>query len=419
MEPAAATDRSARAATIDAAQSAEIYDALVIGGGPAGSALAALLARAGRRVALCERDNFPRDKLCGEFLSGESRRLLAELGCLGELEALRPAAIRAFHFSAPSGAICRAALPSPALGISRRALDDVLLRHAARSGAAVLQGVQARGVEALAPTGSRPLEYRVDLRSQVRAAATDRLTAGLVVAAHGRRARLDAELGRSFLRRTHPHVGLKRHHRPRSGAAGKRLASELDGAIEIHAFRGGYCGISFVESGVVNVCMLVGEPFLASLASSRWADVREALCRANLRLAERLDALEPSEDSVHAVAGIPFSFKERSSEGILFVGDAAGMIAPFCGDGQAMALRSAQLLAELILAAPIQLRDADSRALARRWEKCWRREFGLRMRVGRLLQPLLVGGWTTDAALRFAALTPAIPSWIARATRGA
>ena len=419
MEVSGQPDRSPRIAMHGASQITERYDTVLIGGGPAGSALAARLAQAGRRVALCERDRFPRDKLCGEFLSGESRRVLGELGCLAELDALHPAVIRACRFTSPSGAVCGANLPSPALGISRRVLDDVLLRHAARSGAVVLQGAHVRRVEMSAAKGSSPLECRVYFRPQPGAHAANPLTAGLIVAAHGRRAQLDRELGRAFMRCAHPYVGLKRHHRPRASAAGERLATELDGFVEVHAFHGGYCGMSFVESGVVNVCMLVTESFLADLPSSRWENVRDGLCCANPRLAERLAALEPNEEAVHAVAGIPFSIKERSSGPVFFVGDAAGMIAPFCGDGQAMALRSALLLGDLILQTPTPLCDDDCRVLARRWEARWQREFGFRMRLGRWLQPLLMRGGAADAALRLATLAPKIPDWIARATRGA
>ena len=154
------------------------------------------------------------------------------------------------------------------------------------------------------------------------------------------------------------------------------------------------------------------------MPSSRWDDVCDALCRASPRLADRLGGLEPSEEAVHAVAGVPFSFKERASDSILFVGDAAGMIAPFCGDGQAMAVRSAMLLAELILDGPRCLSSEDRSALARRWERRWRREFGIRMRLGRWLQPLLLRGWTGNAAVALARRLPWLPRWIAHATRG-
>jgi flavin-dependent dehydrogenase len=393
------------------------YDALVIGAGPAGSALGALLARAGMRVALCEREPAPRDKLCGEFLSGESRALLGELGCLDELEALRPAPIRAFRFTAPSGAELRGRLPSEALGVSRRALDEVLLRAAARAGASVMRGIEVREVAPQAARADEPLEFRVALQRRG-SAASERAAAGLVIAAHGRRARLDRTLGRSFVRGAHSQLAFKRHHRPREGAAGRRALASLDGVVEVHAFEGGYCGMSRVEGGRVNVCTLVDEPFLGALPSPRWDDLREGLCDASARLAQRLEALEPSEPGVHAVARIPLSAKERSARSILFVGDSAGMIAPFCGDGQAMALRSAQLLAELIARAPHPITGLDAGALAQHWERRWRREFGLRVRLGRWLQPLLMHGGAADAALRIASLAPPLARWLARSTRG-
>jgi 2-polyprenyl-6-methoxyphenol hydroxylase-like FAD-dependent oxidoreductase len=58
----------------------DLYDAIVIGGGPAGSTVASLLARGGWRVALAERKEFPRRKVCGEYFSGANWPLLQRLG---------------------------------------------------------------------------------------------------------------------------------------------------------------------------------------------------------------------------------------------------------------------------------------------------------------------------------------------------
>jgi flavin-dependent dehydrogenase len=396
-------------------------DVAVIGGGPAGSSLAIPLALAGRRVVLCERDRFPRDKLCGEFLSGESRNLLDRLGCMDKLEGLEPAVIHKARFTAPCGAICEVDLPAPAIGISRRALDEILIRHAASSGVTVLEGVQVRSVgpwEADSSGSPDQMVSSVELRVAGRE-GSERLQARLVVGAHGRRTSLDRTLGRAFVQRRHPHVGFKRHHRPIPGKVGERFRDALDGFVEVHTFDGGYCGLSHVEAGVVNVCMLVTESFLRGLSSTGWDDVCAALCRANPHLAKRLDALEPTEAAVHTVAGVPFSPKERVSGSVLFVGDAAGMIAPFCGDGQAMAFRSARLLTELILDFGARLTPAEHRALARRWERRWRKEFGLRMRLGRWLQPIFLRGTTANIAVRVARRLPVLTRRLVRATRGA
>jgi hypothetical protein len=76
------------------------------------------------------------------------------------------------------------------------------------------------------------------------------------------------------------------------------------------------------------------------------------------------------------------------------------------------------LLSELILNGPRDLSREDAAALARRWEQRWRREFGIRMRLGRWLQPLLLRGWTGNVAVELARRLPVLPRWIAHATRG-
>ena len=111
-----------------------LCDVAIAGGGPAGSALAIHLARAGRRVMLFERDRFPRDKLCGEFLSPEARALLLELGCLDEVLASGAVPIRRARFTSVRGRILEFPLPGEGLGISRAALDGILFRQAAASG---------------------------------------------------------------------------------------------------------------------------------------------------------------------------------------------------------------------------------------------------------------------------------------------
>ncbi|MFN8423192.1 MAG: FAD-dependent monooxygenase [Anaerolineae bacterium] len=121
----------------------ERADVVVVGAGPAGSALAALLARGGIDVVLLERDAFPRDKLCGEFLSPEAGQLLAAIGCRDALAALAPPVLAAARFTLPSGFALDVPLPGEGWGLSRRALDAALASHAAASGARLLERTEA------------------------------------------------------------------------------------------------------------------------------------------------------------------------------------------------------------------------------------------------------------------------------------
>ncbi|HXH41766.1 MAG TPA: FAD-dependent monooxygenase, partial [Thermoanaerobaculia bacterium] len=124
-------------------------DVAVVGGGPGGSTLAALLARRGFSVALIDRDAFPRDKLCGEFLSYDALPIVEALDVMGELDS----------GGAPEITHCRVVgrrrtyafdFPHPARGVSRMLLDDVLHRRAVALGAqpitATATGVSRDGV---------------------------------------------------------------------------------------------------------------------------------------------------------------------------------------------------------------------------------------------------------------------------------
>lgn len=394
---------------------AERYDAAVVGAGPAGSATAIHLARQGRRVALFDKDAFPRDKLCGEFLSPESQRLLDDLGCLAALEAHAPPAIHGARFTGPSGYELTMRLPGTAMGITRRRLDLTLFEQARAEGVDAFDRARVVGLW----PHERPARLAIRLADPGGGRREVGVCADFVIGAWGRRTPLDRKLGRAFMRADHPYVGLKRHHRPVPYAHGQRTADALAGHVEIHAFDGGYCGMSGVETGEVNVCMLLEQRFVDRLGRARWSDVAGAVAAANPRLAERLVGLEPSEEGLHAVAQVPFSLKRRSVGPVLFAGDAAGMIAPLTGDGQAMALTSASLLAELLSDVAARPTRAAIDAAARAWNDAWRRRFEPRTRLGRTLQHALLRPRVIEPTLRLVDAVPGLAAALARWTRDA
>jgi flavin-dependent dehydrogenase len=203
-----------------------------------------------------------------------------------------------------------------------------------------------------------------------------------------------------------------------AGDAGRELLALLTDYVEVHTFAGGYCGLSLIQTGEVNVCMLVEKRFLTPLRSTRWHSLLEALSAASPALRSRLEALEPSDDVIHAVGQVPFCDKERSLWPCLFVGDAAGMITPLCGDGQAMAIHSGILLGQLLSDVPSRPSRKQFGEVARRWDRIWRREFQRRIRLGRGVQRLLLHGRSADILLSTLDWLPPLRRYLVRATRG-
>lgn len=392
------------------------YDLVIIGGGLAGCALAIASARRLRRVALLEQDSFPRDKLCGEFLSPESRRIFDELGITSTIERLAPERIHSARFSAPSGRRAVFELPGSAWGLSRRALDRAIFETAAESGADAFERTAVTEVR-IVPRGARPAQVRAIARGP--SGETLAFTAPVAAGTYGRRSVIDRQLERGFLATRPRFVGLKRHHRPAASVAGRELEDELRGHVEIHAFAGGYCGVSFVEGDTVNVCALLETRVLRAIHSGDWNRIREHLAGASRALGRRLEGLEPDESELLAVGDVGFGVRDVAGEALFHAGDAAGMIPPLAGDGQAMALDSGCRLAALLAGLPDRPDDGELARARETWRELWRRTYGPRMRVARRVQrALLAGRLPAELSVRALTLAPSLGRLLARWTRG-
>ena len=203
-------------------------DAIILGGGPAGSAAAIELAHAGRRVALLERSVTAHDKVCGDFLSTEALSSLSSLGL--NLSALGAVPIKRVSLAGSLG-VSSATLPFAAQSLTRRALDEALLERAAAAHALVLRGHSA---ESLHRTGNL---WRVSIAGP---SHTYTLTAPHIILATGKH---DLRgLPRPLLGTHADLVGLKMYLR----LAPDQLAA-LHDTIEIFLIPGGYGGLSLVE----------------------------------------------------------------------------------------------------------------------------------------------------------------------------
>ncbi|HEX5412084.1 MAG TPA: NAD(P)/FAD-dependent oxidoreductase [Terriglobia bacterium] len=352
---------------------ASMLDLAIIGGGPAGT-LAALEARHhGLRVALWDRDRFPRDKVCGEFISSEARPILESKipGTVPE-----GAEIYDAQFITNRGVSRTFGLPHPALGLSRRRLDHELWKTAEAAGVEAHGSEAVRRVRAPEPGGNRADAWEIETADgSVRAAKSLIIACGRWWAVEG----LSSPASRPGLTARGDWIGAKAHF------AGIPRRNR----VEMYLFRGGYCGLAPVENGACNVCCLVHrqqvrqttlkvqEGFAAWLAQVSRLPV----------LATRLrDAVQVSP--VVTTSPVHLARRQAVQSGALMVGDASGFLDPFTGEGISMALHSGRLAGQAVAGAIIQGLDGQMAAenYRRNLSKAVRRGYWVAATARRLIQ---------------------------------
>lgn len=337
------------------------WDIAIIGAGPAGCATAMELARAGATVGLLEKAAFPRDKLCGEFLSPEVAEILDELGLGRQFQALQPAPIERAVVVTPSGARLEFPFPAPAWGLSRLRLDHLLAEAAQQSGAQLLEKTEISGVHK--GHFGQSLDARDGRRFHARA----------VLLAAGRHSLLQPVRAPRFGSRAY--FGFKAHYE-----------GECDRRVELYFFDGGYCGLAPVEGGRVNVCCLLEKRLLRGNAAE------QVLARV-APLATRLAGLRRSEPFLHT-GPVAMGWR-RPPPGLLPAGDAALFVDPFTGDGISLALQTGRLAARHLLGNGSCLPKLEEHYL-----KDLRRRFGRQLRAARLLRAAASRPWLERPLVR-------------------
>ena len=382
----------ARVGGADGVDGGDRCDVAVIGGSLAGAAAATALARAGGRVVVLEKARFPRNKVCGCFLSPEALPVLRRMGMEEQLRKEHPETIDRFTLVQSSGRRVEADLPAPVQSISRERLDALAAQAAERAGARMRFGTTVLAIEGDLSRGF--LVQGVGWKLRARA----------VVGAWGRYSPLDSRLGRAFIR-----------GKPTLFGFGKQLtgnSQHLAGRAVLHFFEGGYVGLSRVEGGLVNLAALASRP-----AVHEAHDDLEGLLA---RLSRESGALERDLEGLAAVPG-PALISEPVFLGphgalagdVLCVGDAAGVIDPYTGTGMSLALLFGDAAAEPLAA--FLAGTLDAKGLRREHLRRHREIAGRRFLSSRLFRPFFSGGALSRLIQPEAA---PLARWAAKVTRG-
>jgi menaquinone-9 beta-reductase len=365
------------------------FDLIVMGGGPAGSATALYGARAGLSVCLVEKQPFPREVLCGEFLSHEVIVVLRDLGLEQSFLARAPSPLTRLSLCLEHGPRRSELLGFTAYGMKRSVFDAMLVEAARSQGVSIEQPVEVqsmnrreRGFEILCRRSGAPLTIR----------------GRRVVAAYGKSSPLDKSLGRSFSGERTGLNGVK-FHVP---------ASTLEGVqpdeILIATGPDMYCGINHVGGESATLCFL--ERRTGNTPSPR-ARVRELAENnpsfAHLVSSQTFTAVDRAR--IYGTGNIYFGPRNLVENGVLMVGDAARVIAPLAGDGIGMALQGAQMLGRLL---------GEERRMS--WKigiledvycREWQKLFAARVRAALLFQRVML---STPLRLAGSLLLAAAPS---------
>jgi flavin-dependent dehydrogenase len=358
---------------------------VIAGGGLAGASAACLLAASGRPVLLFERSRAPEDKICGEFISAEAQAYFGRIGIdLAALGAHRITSVRLVH----RNKVVAGDLPFAGYGLSRRLLDDILLRRAAEMGAEIRRGDSIRLRQDRGPL-TLQTSSGAELRPETLFLATGKHDL------RGLRRRAGAP---------EDHVGFKLHLR----LAPCQIAA-LSGHVELIMLPDGYAGLQLVEGDLANLCLLTSCKRLRR-AGGTWEGLFEDLLRTEPHLHTRLSGAHSAGKPI-SIFRVPYGFVHKPAgtdpPGVFRLGDQMGVIPSFTGDGMSIALHSA------VLAAGFHLAGIS----AAEYHRTIRGDILGQIRRARVLNRIATSGAGRALLMRVAAAWPAGMRLAARLTR--
>ncbi|MEM4348428.1 MAG: NAD(P)/FAD-dependent oxidoreductase [Candidatus Anstonellaceae archaeon] len=372
-----------------------LYDAIVVGGGPAGSTAAAFLSRKGRKVLLLEKEAWPRNKTCGDAISGKSVGVLRELGLTEELEKADHGEVTGLTFSSPNGTVVTIPFKGSdgqiAKGyVCRRMVYDHILWNCAKSTCDAYDGTAVVGV--IKNNGKI-----VGVKAKDKSGREMEFQGKIIIGADGVSSLIAREIRGSEVDPQHTCIAYRAYY---SGITG------MNSTLEIHFVKSimpGYFWIFPLEKGLANV----GVGMVMSDMKKGNVNLHQAMLdiiQKNPLFKERFATA--TQASPISAWSLPFGSKRRkvSGEGVLLVGDAAGLVDPFSGEGIGNAMTSGKIAAAIADEA-LSKGDTSAEALAKYDQALWN-EIGNELQTSYAMQKLGRIEWLLNFVVNKAATSP-------------
>ena len=363
---------------------------VIIGGGLAGLTCAIQLGKAGQLCTLIEKKEYPFHRVCGEYISNEVVPYLKRSGLYPE--EFNPPQIDNFLLSAVNGRHEKMKLDLGGFGISRYTFDNFLYHKAKEAGVQFLLGQEVERV-------------LFNNNKFVIQTSLTQLESDIVIGAFGKRSKMDRFLDRPFLSVKSPYVAVKYHVR----------CEHPDNLISLHNFSGGYCGISNVEDKKTTLCYLTHRDTVRRYKNLMVME--QSVLFKNPFLRSIFTNSQFLFEKPEVINEVSFVTKSPVEDHILMVGDSAGMIAPLCGNGMAMAIHSGKILSELIIDYS-KGRSTSREWLEKSYEDAWNKLFRRRLWIGRQVQRLFGNAIASQFAVALAISSRPIANLIIKNTHG-
>lgn len=366
------------------------FDVIIVGGGLAGLCNAIHLSKFNKKVLLIEKNEFPKHKVCGEYISNEVLPYLAFLDFNPfDFGAVK---IDKFQLSTTSNQLISAKLPLGGFGISRYKLDFELLQNAIQNGVILMQDLVTN------------IQFTNEV-FEVETKENQHLTSKIVVGAFGKRSFLDVAMQRDFIQKKSPYLGVKIHVKG-------NFPNDL---VALHNFKGGYCGVSKVENNEINLCYITN--FSPFKKHKNIDDFQEKVVFNNTYLKEIFQNSISLFEEPLTISQISFESKTLVENHIIMCGDAAGMIHPLCGNGMSMAIQSAQIASKLILNY-LEGKISTRNALENEYLSQWNRQFKWRLKAGHFIAMLFRQDKIANFLLQILSKLPFLLPIIIKQTHG-